>query len=178
MDTKEVLSKILTEISAQVSSINEEQINQFKKAIMTAKHIFLAGTGRSGLMISAFANRLMHLGLNVSLITEISKPKANLGDLLILGSNSGETQSLIAYAHQAKALGVKIILFTTHSNSSLAKLADNIVAIPIKVFELNQPMGSTFEQLSLLIYDSIIYSLMTELQQTPELMKSRHANIE
>lgn len=178
MDTKEVLSKILTEISAQVSSINEEQINQFKKAIMTAKHIFLAGTGRSGLMISAFANRLMHLGLNVSLITEISKPKANLGDLLILGSNSGETQSLIAYAHQAKALGVKIILFTTHSNSSLAKLADNIVAIPIKVFELNQPMGGTFEQLSLLIYDSIIYSLMTELQQTPELMKSRHANIE
>ncbi|PXZ04204.1 6-phospho-3-hexuloisomerase [Gilliamella apicola] len=178
MDTKEVLSKILTEISAQVSSINEEQINQFKKAIMTAKHIFLAGTGRSGLMISAFANRLMHLGLNVSLITEISKPKANLGDLLILGSNSGETQSLIAYAHQAKTQGVKIILFTTSSNSSLAKLADNIVVIPIKVFELNQPMGSTFEQLSLLTYDSIIYSLMTELQQTPELMKSRHANIE
>ncbi|KES17833.1 putative sugar phosphate isomerase involved in capsule formation [Gilliamella apicola SCGC AB-598-I20] len=178
MDTKEVLSKILTEISAQVSSINEEQINQFKKAIMTAKHIFIAGTGRSGLMISAFANRLMHLGLNVSLITEISKPKANLGDLLILGSNSGETQSLIAYAHQAKTQGVKIILFTTSSNSSLAKLADNIVVIPIKVFELNQPMGSTFEQLSLLTYDSIIYSLMTELQQTPELMKSRHANIE
>ena len=178
MDTKEVLSKILSEISAQVSSINEEQINQFKKAIITAKHIFLAGTGRSGLMISAFANRLMHLGLNVSLITEISKPKANLGDLLILGSNSGETQSLIAYAHQAKAQGVKIILFTTHSNSSLTKLADNIVAIPIKVFELNQPMGSTFEQLSLLTYDSIIYSLMTELQQTPELMKNRHANIE
>ena len=178
MDTKEVLSKILTEISAQVSSINEEQLSQFKKAIMTAKHIFLAGTGRSGLMISAFANRLMHLGLNVSLITEISKPKANLGDLLILGSNSGETQSLIAYAHQAKTQGVKIILFTTSSNSSLAKLADNIVVIPIKVFELNQPMGSTFEQLSLLTYDSIIYSLMTELQQTPELMKSRHANIE
>ena len=178
MDTKEVLSKILTEISAQVSSINEEQLSQFKKAIMTAKHIFLAGTGRSGLMISAFANRLMHLGFDVSLITEISKPKANLGDLLILGSNSGETESLIAYAHQAKALGVKIILFTTHSNSSLAKLADNIVVIPIKVFELNQPMGSTFEQLSLLTYDSIIYSLMTELQQTPELMKSRHANIE
>ena len=178
MDTKDVLSKILTEISAQVSSINEEQLSQFKNAIIAAKHIFLAGTGRSGLMIGAFANRLMHLGLNVSLITEISKPKANLGDLLILGSNSGETQSLIAYAHQAKTQGVKIILFTTSSNSSLAKLADNIVVIPIKVFELNQPMGSTFEQLSLLTYDSIIYSLMTELQQTPELMKSRHANIE
>lgn len=178
MDTKDVLSKILTEISAQVSSINEEQLRQFKNAIIAAQHIFLAGTGRSGLMIGAFANRLMHLGLNVSLITEISKPKANVGDLLILGSSSGETKSLIAYANQAKALGVKIILFTTNGNSSLAKLADNIVAIPIKVLELNQPMGSTFEQLSLLTYDSIIYSLMTELQQTPELMKNRHANIE
>ncbi|WP_260842325.1 hypothetical protein [Gilliamella apicola] len=46
------------------------------------------------------------------------------------------------------------------------------------MLELDQPMGSTFEQLSLLTYDSIIYSLMTELQQTPELMKNRHANIE
>ena len=50
MDTKDVLSKILTEISAQVSSINEEQLSQFKNAIIAAKHIFLAGTGRSGLI--------------------------------------------------------------------------------------------------------------------------------
>lgn len=178
MNIKNVLSNILTEISAQEGNLNEDQLQEFKNAIISAKHIFLAGTGRSGLMISAFANRLMHLGLNVSLITEISKPKANVGDLLILGSNSGETKSLIAYANQAKAIGVKIILFTTNNNSSLAKLTDNIVAIPINVVQLNQPMGSTFEQLSLLTYDSIIYSLMQDLNQTPESMKNRHANIE
>lgn len=107
MTIKNVLSNILTEISAQQGNLNEDRLQEFKNAIISAKHIFLAGTGRSGLMISAFANRLMHLGLNVSLITEISKPKANVGDLLILGSNSGETKSLIAYANQAKAIVLK-----------------------------------------------------------------------
>lgn len=178
MSIKEILNNILTEVSEQIDAINEIQLNEFKNAIIKAKHLFLAGTGRSGLMISAFANRLMHLGLNVSLISEISKPRANKGDLLILGSNSGETKSLIAYVQQAKKLGVKVILLTTNSTSTLAKLADNIVVIPIKVVKLNQPMGSIFEQLSLLTYDSLIYSLMESLQQTPDVMKRRHANIE
>ncbi|NUF27161.1 MULTISPECIES: 6-phospho-3-hexuloisomerase [Gilliamella] len=178
MSIKTILSNILTEIAAQIDTINEAQLHEFKNAIIGANHLFLAGTGRSGLMISAFANRLMHLGLKVSLITEVSKPKANKGDLLILGSNSGETKSLIAYAQQAKDLGVKVILFTTNGTSTLAKLADNIVIIPIRVDKLSQPMGSTFEQLSLLTYDSVIYSLMESLQQTPEIMKCRHANIE
>ncbi|MCO6560516.1 MAG: SIS domain-containing protein, partial [Gilliamella sp.] len=84
----------------------------------------------------------------------------------------------IAYVQQAKKLGVKVILLTTNSTSTLAKLADNIVVIPIKVVKLNQPMGSIFEQLSLLTYDSLIYSLMESLQQTPDVMKMRHANIE
>ncbi|MWP49073.1 MULTISPECIES: 6-phospho-3-hexuloisomerase [unclassified Gilliamella] len=178
MSIKSILSNIFNEVSAQIDTISEAQLNEFKNAIINANHLFLAGTGRSGLMISAFANRLMHLGKSVSLISEISKPKATKGDLLILGSNSGETKSLIVYAKQAKELGINIILLTANSSSNLAKLADSIIVTPINVVKLSQPMGSTFEQLSLLIYDSLVYSLMEELQQTPEMMKCRHANIE
>lgn len=178
MQIKTILNNILDEITAQIDHIEQNQLNQFCDAIITANHIFLAGTGRSGLIISAFANRLMHLGLSVSVINEISKPKANGDDVLILGSHSGETASLIAYAKQAQKLGVKVIILTGNANSTLAKLADSCVTVKIELSHFTQPMGSTFEQLALLIYDSVIYRLMGLLHQSPELMKSRHANIE
>lgn len=178
MSIKKILQNILTEISAQTDNLPEDQLHHFINTLINSKHIFLSGCGRSGLMIGAFANRLMHLGLEVSLVNEITKPKANMSDLLVIGSSSGETKSLICYAKQAKQLGMKVALFTTNNSSTLAQLADVIVSIPNTVVELKQPMGSTFEQLSLLIYDSIILSLMERLHQSPELLKSRHANIE
>lgn len=178
MSIKTILQSILTEILAQSESIDDSQLNHFIDTLINSKHIFLSGCGRSGLMISAFANRLMHLGLEVSLVNEITKPKANKGDLLIIGSSSGETKSLVCYAEQAKKLGVKVALFTANNSSTLSQLADTIVVIPNIAINLKQPMGSTFEQLSLLIYDSIILNLMDRLQQSPEIMRSRHANIE
>lgn len=178
MSIKKILQNILTEISAQSENLPEAQLNHFIDTLINSKHIFLSGCGRSGLMIGAFANRLMHLGLAVSLVNEITKPKANSGDLLVIGSSSGETKSLICYAEQAKKLGVKVALFTTNNSSTLAQLADILIVIPNSVIKLKQPMGSTFEQLSLLIYDSIIFTLMERLQQSPEIMKFRHANIE
>lgn len=87
------------------------------------------------------------------------------------------TEELNQFVKQSNIQNGQLTI-ATNNNSSLAKLADNIVAIPINVVQLNQPMGSTFEQLSLLTYDSIIYSLMEDLNQTPESMKNRHANIE
>ena len=178
MHIKTILQSILTEISTQSENLPEDQLNHFIDTLINSKHIFLSGCGRSGLMIGAFANRLMHLGLEVSLVNEITKPKANAGDLLIIGSSSGETKSLICYAEQAKKLGAKVALFTANNLSTLAQLADIMVVMPNTIIKSKQPMGSTFEQLSLLIYDSIILSLMNKLQQSPEVMKSRHANIE
>ncbi|MBX4133436.1 hypothetical protein JMI89_07315 [Frischella sp. Ac48] len=46
----------------------------FLNYITQAKHIFVAGASRSGLMINAFANRLLHLGYSVSIVGEINSP--------------------------------------------------------------------------------------------------------
>ena len=74
MSIKENLDIILQELKDNKNNINYEQFSLFIEEIVNAKHIFLSGKGRSGLAISAFANRLMHLGLSVSLVGEISSP--------------------------------------------------------------------------------------------------------
>lgn len=76
----------------------------------------------------------------------------------------------------AKNNGVFIALITTTPDSTLATLADYVLIIPAG--HSAQPMGSLFEQASLLTYDSIVLSLMANLNETSQTMKERHADIE
>jgi len=187
MKTTEILCKILEELKESALQIDESQIEQFISYIGPKKRIYVAGAGRSGVAIKAFASRLMHLGLEVHIMGDITVPHAQRGDLLIIGSGSGETQSLVSLAQKAKKNGLNIILNTLTSNSTIANLADAKIVLPgasPKVEDKKhkgtsiQPMGSGFEQLSLLVYDAIIMSLMNKLNQTSEMMFERHANLE
>lgn len=180
MSVKEYTGKILGELINNLNYVNDEQLGQLADVILSANHIFTAGAGRSGVAMKAFTNRLMHLGLSVSSVGEISNPHTQKGDLLILGSGSGETESLVAMAKRAKKNNVKIALITMDEKSSIAGLAEAVVVLPgvspklkNKSMEITsvQPMGSAFEQISFLVYDGIIL----EFSDT---MFCRHADLE
>jgi len=94
MSVQEYTRSILSELEQNAQKIDEDQAMQLIARIRSAGHIFLQGAGRSGVAIRGFANRLMHLGFSVSVVGDISSPRARPGDLLIIGSGSGETGSL------------------------------------------------------------------------------------
>ncbi|SMG49254.1 6-phospho-3-hexuloisomerase [Cedecea sp. NFIX57] len=171
------LAKIVKEITALQQAIDETQLQALVEEIKPASHIFLAGAGRSGLMINAFANRLMHLGFSVSVIGEISSPHSKPGDLMIVGSGSGETQRLVNQAKIARQNQVRLALITCSAGSTLEQLADCVVTLPAGAGS-EQPMGTLFEQASLLVYDSIVLTLMNDLGESGPGMKRRHADIE
>ena len=150
-------SKILSELTEVNNQLNTSDIYKLIDLIDISNHIYLTGAGRSGLMIRSFANRLLHLGYNISVVGEISSPHTHPGDLLLISSGSGETKSLISQAEIAKQNGLKVALITTSSISSLATL---------------------FEQYTLILYDSIVLNIMGLKNQTNETMKARHANLE
>jgi len=178
---------IITELLHNADFLKDQEFENLAEGIQTAHHIFLSGKGRSGLAITAFANRLMHLGFSVSLIGEITTPHTAKGDLLIIGSGSGETESLISLAQKAKKQGVKVALITMDSRSTLAKIADTCVELPgvspktrnpeVLVTSI-QPMGSAFEQMMLLSCDGMVLRLMELMDQTSEEMFKRHADLE
>lgn len=186
MSVKESTLSILQELTRNTVQIEERQAKLFVKQIRAANHIFLAGAGRSGIVIRAFANRLMHVGLSVSIVGEISSPHSEPGDLLIICSGSGETGSLKNLAQKAKDSGVKIALVTMKKDSTIGKLADAILVLPGTTKNDNvrdeatfsQPMGSAFEQLAFLTFDGLILNLMNDLGESSDSMFKRHADFE
>ena len=190
MSVSDKVSIVLGELCANRKKLKDGQLDRLVEAVRGSRHIFIAGTGRSGLAMRAFANRLGHLGFDVSCIGEISSPHSKEGDLLIIGSGSGETDSLVALARKAKRNRVSVALLTIGDDSTIAGMADLIVQLPgvtpkrvggeadEEPVSSVQPMGSAFEQMLFLVCDSMILELMERMGQTSDEMFDRHADLE
>lgn len=184
MKIADYLRLILKELTEQAERISEEQMVALADQICNSKQIFVMGKGRSGIAIQGFANRMMHLGLSAYVIGEISTPHTKKGDLLIMGSGSGETEALKVIAQKAKKENVVLAVITRNEDSALAKMADLLILLSgdskqeSSLKRSIQPMGSLFEQLSFLLYDALVLELMDRLKQTTKQMYLRHANLE
>ncbi|MEF3312164.1 6-phospho-3-hexuloisomerase [Paenibacillus sp. GYB004] len=181
---------ILQELDQTVKSIQVEEIErlvgQIAETGARAGRIFVAGAGRSGLMLRAFAMRLMHAGFHAYVVGEAVTPGLQAGDLLIIGSGSGETGSLVNMAAKAKKLGASVALATVRPDSTIGQMADTVIAVPAAAKERNdgsatttiQPMGSLFEQSLLLLLDTVVLCCMDRLGIDSAAMFGRHANLE
>jgi 6-phospho-3-hexuloisomerase len=183
---QKIEKRIFQELKKTVLSVRNDQAQELIQAILQAGNIFVAGAGRSGFMVKAFAMRLMHMGRDVYVVGETVTPNLTSEDILIIASGSGATGSLVAMAEKAKAIGARIGLVTIDGQSPIAKLADIVLTIPApspKVerktdFASIQPMGSLFEQSLLLTFDALILMLMEGQNKTSDTMFTRHANLE
>jgi 6-phospho-3-hexuloisomerase len=144
--------------------------------IIGAKNIVVIGAGRMGLMCKAFAMRLNHLGLKGYFLGDSNVPRIGKGDLLIVASSSGETQTiydLVAIASEAKA---EILLITQNPGSRMGNIADSVVKMPI--IESNYPMKTEAERWLMEYFDGLVLSLMEKLGETSDFMWERHTNLE
>jgi 6-phospho-3-hexuloisomerase len=177
---------ILAELANSVSKFDGAGIENVVDAIIRARRIFVAGTGRSGLMVKAFAMRLMHLGLKTYVVGETTTPGITDGDILIIGSGSGETRSVSNYARDAKKYHARLALITIFPDSTIGELADYkvVISAPTSKHLVEnevgsvQPMGSLFEQSLLLLLEGMILMLMEKLNVNPSEMFGNHANLE
>lgn len=130
-NVRELYEWIHQQVAPVMENLDQAQMEAAVLAICGAKRIFVAGMGRTGYMMRALAMRLMQMGLDAHMIGDTDTPCAYEGDLLIIGSGSGETESLKGYAAKAHKLGVKVLVLTGHTDSALGRTADLAVAIPL-----------------------------------------------
>jgi 6-phospho-3-hexuloisomerase len=180
------ISQILDELRGTLAYVPNDQVEKLANATIGARRVFVAGAGRSGLAMKTFAMRLMHLGFDTYVVGETITPSITSSDLLLIGSGSGSTSSLVANANKAHAIGATIYLITIDKDSPIGQMADVVLAIPApspKIdkdlgFNSVQPMGSLFEQSLLLTLDAIILLLMDKTGKGTTAMFARHANLE
>ena len=164
------------EISEIESRIDEKQLKQLMEKIRRAKKIYVCGAGRSLLMLRCFAMRLMHVGYDAYVVGDTTTPAFEEGDLLIVGTASGETTNLISIA-----------VCSIFPESSLGKRADAFVRIPAYTDKLPEsddnkknilPGGSMFEISMLVLFDTMIMPLAEEKSVATNTYFARHANLE
>ena len=186
MNTTEYTREVVREIERTVAAIAPEEAERLVDLVLDARRVFVAGAGRSGFAVKAFAMRLMHLGFTAFVVGETSTPSATAEDVVVIGSGSGETTSLVAIAEKAKKIGARVALVTIAPDSRIARLADALVRIPAPTPKVErrgrtasiQPMGTLFEQTMLVLLDSVVLRLTERMGVDADAMFARHANLE
>jgi 6-phospho-3-hexuloisomerase len=175
-------SEICSELSNVSNNLTDKKVAEIIKLIFKSKRIFLSGEGRSGLMIKAFANRLSQIGLQVHVVSEITAPAIGFNDLLIFNSASGSSTFLNSQAKNAREAGSKIISFTSDKTAPLSQNSDMVILIDAptkdKINGSIQPMGSLYEQASLILFDSLILKAIKQDFITTAKLRSLHSNLE
>ncbi|MCS7128357.1 MAG: 6-phospho-3-hexuloisomerase [Desulfurococcaceae archaeon] len=192
------VSEIVDFIERAMDLISDEHvdalINELIEARKRGSKVLIIGAGRTGLVGRAFAQRLLHLGYNVAVLGETIVPRIDNNDLVISLSGSGRTRLVVTATEAAKAVGARIIVITSISDSPLAKLADVLVVVPgrtkvaseedyfarqiLGIHEPLAPLGTLFEDTLMVFLDGVIVELMSKLGKTEEDLREAHANIE
>ena len=174
---KLILDKIAGILTVTDNSKSAELLN----LVDQAGRVFIGGAGRSLLVSRFFAMRLVHAGYTVSMIGEVVTPAIKTGDLLLLVSGSGGTETLLPFVKKAKSVGAKLAVISMKKSSPMADVANLVIQIgQDDSFPLTQamPMGSQFELSTLIFLEAAIADLITEKGLTEEGMRAIHANLE
>jgi 6-phospho 3-hexuloisomerase len=172
---------IIEKISGVLEATDPTYDDKLTRMLDEASRVFVAGAGRSGLVARFFAMRLMHGGYDAYVVGEIVTPSIRKGDLFIVISGSGETETMIAFTKRAKEQGAKVVLLSTKSSSTIGDMADFVCQIGTaeqygKV--IGMPMGTTFELSTLIFLEATIAHIIHEKGIPEEEMRTRHANLE
>ena len=182
---KSKIEIILQEIETVLSKVDNDQVEKLIDEILRAQKIVVCGAGRVGLAIRGFGMRLGHLGLQAYTLGDSTVPGIGEGDLLIVASGSGETQTIFDLVSIAKRNKSSIVAITGNPESRIGLLADSFVKItaPSKTKAVDnfisvQPMTTLNEQCLGLFFDAVCLKLMERMGETHDTMWARHSNLE
>ena len=180
----ESLELIAGEVRGILGLVDPVRLDEVADLVSTADRVFVHGAGRSGLALRMTAMRLMHLGLDVHVVGEVTTPAIRQGDVLLTASGSGTTSGIVQAARTAIAAGASVAALTTSSSSPLADLATVTLVVPAadKLDRSGaasaQYAGSLFEQAVALLGDAVFHTLWMRSGQTADTLWPRHANLE
>lgn len=178
------IALVLAELQTVFGTDNPNGEEELLRLLSDGEKVVCVGAGRVGLAMAAFAKRLRHLGKDAFWFDDVTLPRLGAGDVMIIGSGSGETESIATLARIAKREGLSLALITRSPKSSIREISDVTVELPALNFSpmssvgSAQPMTTLFEQSCGLYLDAIVLELMELWGQTNASMAERHNAIE
>jgi 6-phospho-3-hexuloisomerase len=157
-------------------------------ALVNKRKFFLLASGRSAFILQCFATRLVHLGADVYLVTNLASiPSLTKDDILIVLSGSGTTAIVVSllksYVNSVKPYG--IVSITSHPETIIGRIGDITIKLKGRSkrdhIDLNDdtalltPEGTAFEQVAFTYLDAIIAELAVKCGRTNEDLLKKHS---
>lgn len=175
---------ILAEIDRVLAGVDARQVDDLLQAIAGSHRVIVYGLGREGLVMRSFAMRLMHLGINVAVVGDMTTPPIGSGDLFLVSCGPGYLATVDALLGVAQGAGARVAMLTAQPLDALPRRADQLLVLPAQTMAQQegstsgQPMGSVYEQAMWVLFDALVPMLQVRLGQSIEEMRARHTNLE
>jgi 6-phospho-3-hexuloisomerase len=177
--------RAISEVGAVFSHIKDEASERMCAEILRARRIACYGVGREGLMMKALAMRLMHLGLDVHVVGDMTTAPIGQGDLLLVSAGPGTFSTVLALLGVAREAGARTMVVTAQTSGAAPRSADVVIHLPAQTMADDGgasagllPMGSLYEAVQLLFFDLVTILLREQMGQSSDQMRARHTNLE
>lgn len=176
----------LAELHGVFARIDDGAVDDAVRLIAGARRIAVFGAGREGLQIRGLAMRLFHMGLDASVVGDMTTPALGAGDLFVASVGPGEFSTALALLGVAKSAGATVLVITAQPAGRASGFADQVLAVPAQTMADDQgsartsvlPMGSLFEGSLFVLFEVMVVKLMAVLGIAAEAMRARHTNLE
>lgn len=174
----------LKELAVAVRSVPADLLDQVAATLAGAGKVAAYAGGREGLVMRGLIMRLFHAGVDAHYVGEMTVPHLGEGDVVVLSCGPGNISMVQAIATTAKAAGAQLLYFTAQPEESPADLADQVVVIKAQTMADDSdspavlPMGSGYEIALFVLVDLITNRVRATRQESAEVMRSRHTNLE
>ncbi|MFW9897684.1 MAG: SIS domain-containing protein [Candidatus Thorarchaeota archaeon] len=151
------------------------------------RRFFLLASGRSAFILQCFATRLVHLGAEVYMITNLASiPALRRKDILIVLSGSGTTNIVVSlletYVNTVKPYG--IVAITSHPDTIIGRIGDITIKLKGRTKRdrgkegeeaILTPEGTMFEAVAFTYLDAIIAELAIRMGKANDDLLKAHS---
>ncbi len=185
MDLTARLDEIIDEIRPVMDRVDADAFRAILADLEDADAVFVAGAGRSGLIMEMLAMRLMQTGLRIHVVGEATAPAITANDLLLIASGSGRTATMRALAEKSDTICARLALITYTPASPLAQAAQTVLHLPVPPapsspggLASTQPLGTLFDMCLVFCTSLLVEAWMQAGNVNHARMQRRHANLE
>ena len=183
---------IMKNIEANISHLDnnfeftQKFIDLVHDGVINKRRFFLLASGRSAFILQCFATRLVHLGAEVHIVTNLaSMPALRQKDILIVLSGSGTTGIVVSllnnYVNTVKPYG--IVTITSHPETVIGRLGDITIKLKgrskrdkvVGDTAILTPEGMAFEQIAFCYLDAIIAELAIKMGKSNDDLLEKHS---
>jgi arabinose-5-phosphate isomerase len=183
-DALQVAREVLQIEIEAIQRVAESLDSRFEQAVAVllacTGRVVLSGVGKSGAIARKLAGTFSSTGTPAIFVHPTEAAHGDLGtiteqDVAILLSFRGESDELVLLCHALKRLGVYTMVFTGRPDSTLGRMADLVLEIPIEREACPHNLAPTASTTAMLaLGDALALATMTARGFTPDDFARNH----